>query len=165
MSRAIIIPASQDEMITVADLIDITQYQDVVGGYVEPIPFDDEGNTLFVNEEGKLRHLQLNVRASLLWHVSIAPNAMHEVLCGDVALVGPHDQDGKILDLAGSLIDLLLATPLYAVEFHPKRDGAWTRIGPTFDDYFVASMWGLSNVMGTEVISGLRITPLRSAAD
>jgi len=50
----------------VKDEPDLKTAQDFVGGYVEGISFPN-GDYLIVNEEGKLRGLELNVPATKLW--------------------------------------------------------------------------------------------------
>ena len=50
----------------VKDEPDLKTAQDFVGGYVEGISFPN-GDYLIVNEEGKLRGLELNVPATRLW--------------------------------------------------------------------------------------------------
>jgi hypothetical protein len=50
----------------VKDEPDLKTAQDFVGGYVEGISFPN-GDYLIVNEEGKLRGLELNEPATKLW--------------------------------------------------------------------------------------------------
>ncbi len=50
----------------VKDEPDLKTAQDFVGGYVEGISFPN-GDYLIVNEEGKLRGLELNKPATKLW--------------------------------------------------------------------------------------------------
>lgn len=76
MKGAITIIAPQGEVVTEpADAKDdaqlLARLQAIVGGYVERVPYLTRANgracVAFANEEGKLRGLPYNERATLLW--------------------------------------------------------------------------------------------------
>ncbi|WP_396653769.1 DUF3846 domain-containing protein [Microbacterium sp. ARD31] len=64
--RGLLIPSGEDpiEERTLASLPD---YQKAVGGWIEAIDLPDVGITIYVNEEGLLRQLPFNPRATFLW--------------------------------------------------------------------------------------------------
>jgi hypothetical protein len=59
--------------------------QRAVGGYIEAVAFEDL--ILYCNEEGKIRGLPANARATALWH-HLAGGPTGDVLMGDVLVVG-----------------------------------------------------------------------------
>ena len=63
-------------------------YQAVVGGWVEPLHLEKAKLTLFVNEEGKIRGLPFNRRATALWWLLDRLARERGELVGDVVLVG-----------------------------------------------------------------------------
>lgn len=80
--------------------------QEAVGGYIEVLPAR-VGSTLLanlvVNEEGLLRRLRPNPRASALRrHVAATP------IVGDAVLVGLIDEEGEMLGLTPEKVDLVL---------------------------------------------------------
>lgn len=79
---------------------DLASYQAIVGGYIEGV----FGNvcTMYVNEEGILRSLPFNSRATLFAN-SILGHSIR--LFGDVLILGTGDGDGSDTDVRPSVVD------------------------------------------------------------
>lgn len=60
-----------------------------VGGYIEAAPIFDRRLTMYCNEEGKLQGLPVNRLATIL-----LDHGAHDVIVGDVVLVGGADVEG-----------------------------------------------------------------------
>lgn len=75
------------ELTKVPSLQDLQRW---VGGYIERIPYWDtyfgERCIVFANEEGKMRNLPLNVRATKMWQITIAPRPVYP-LVGPIAII------------------------------------------------------------------------------
>lgn len=82
---------------------DLRNLQGIVGGYIEAVNtmYDVAGvpqAIFWCNEEGKLKGLPLNRRATALWYtIEGGPTGDH--FCGTVILSGGADPDGDILPL------------------------------------------------------------------
>lgn len=64
------------------------------------------GVTIYINEEGLLRRLPFNSRASFLWWYYV-PAARESLLVGDVVIVGWPDVDGESTDVPEAVLQLL----------------------------------------------------------
>jgi len=62
----------------------LEELQGLIGGYIEPVCRFSDGSTLFANEEGKLRYLPVNVRATEMYHARVATD---DVIRGPAVLV------------------------------------------------------------------------------
>jgi len=56
----------------------LVEMQMIVGGYIQPLQVDHEGHrrTMIVNEEGKLRSLPLNLRATKIAGLTIVGDVL-----------------------------------------------------------------------------------------
>jgi hypothetical protein len=91
--RLIIIPADDAQEIRVREAEKaprLQELQDICDGYIEAVPHwvEHEGMrcVVYCNEEGKMRDLPLNRRATLLWYAALG-TPVDDVLCGDIAIV------------------------------------------------------------------------------
>lgn len=89
MVTTLLIPADIDRPIEIADMASLADYQKAVGGYIEAIGARPPAVTFIVNEEGKLRELPLNTRATVLWWYIEERFVNTDSLRGDVVLAGP----------------------------------------------------------------------------
>lgn len=110
--RALLIPADPTKPVSVIDLNagpgSLKNLQGAVGGYVE-VQAHAEGD-LWLNEEGRLIDLPINVRANrfLLSDSQLAKE--HEVsergiMYGDVVMTGPPDREGDSTPVSQEMID------------------------------------------------------------
>jgi hypothetical protein len=68
----------------------LKQLQEFVGGYIQQIPlwhrYLDTRCTVYADEEGKLYHKPINVRATQMWKEAIYPRQAYP-LCGDIVII------------------------------------------------------------------------------
>lgn len=62
----------------------LDELQAVVGGYIELVRLS-RGRDMWINEEGKLNELPINLAATKLWHEVYGPN---DIIVGDVMVTG-----------------------------------------------------------------------------
>ena len=87
MVRGIIIPVNNSASLTGTTFETLEDYQQAVGGWIEAVDIPDLGVTMYVNEEGLVRELPFNRRATFLWRFHV-PQAREARLVGDVARAG-----------------------------------------------------------------------------
>lgn len=91
-----------------ADSNELLTLQSAVGGLIEVATLQS-GYTMFMNEEGKIHELPVNIKATEIWLANF-PN-FPDVIMGDVVLAGGTDEEGEQLGLdpeyANSLLKLL----------------------------------------------------------
>lgn len=89
------------------ELTKLEDYQQVVGGWIEPVSIPTLG-TMYVNEEGKLRNLPTNeVATKLARHFDLILE--WDDIRGDVVLVGPNrkgDDSDVLPELLSRVVDL-----------------------------------------------------------
>ena len=90
---------------------DLESLQKIVGGYIEAVStsYDDAGvpqAIFWLNEEGKLKRLRPNGRATALWWaLEGGPTGDH--FCGTVILSGGNDGEGDMLPVPQVFVDRL----------------------------------------------------------
>lgn len=67
MVKTVYIPVDTDEEVEVREAEDVEALQAAVGGWLEAIDVPSLDITIYINEEGRVRHLPFNSRASFLW--------------------------------------------------------------------------------------------------
>ena len=134
MVQGIIIPADNTAPLTASRLDSLENYMRAVGGWIEAVDIPDLGVTLYVNEEGLIRDLPFNRRATFLWrfHVRQARNAR---LVGDVAVVGLTDDEGENTELPSDLRRRLLKPGVYRVRTREQGKTRWHEEPIDRDDY------------------------------
>lgn len=91
MARALVIPTHIEQDYYYADVESLEDYQNIVKGFIEGITLPQlPGTTMFINEEGKLRKMALNVRATALYD--------GDLIVGPALLVNV-DQHGESVDI------------------------------------------------------------------
>ncbi|MCC4907758.1 DUF3846 domain-containing protein [Microbacterium sp. cx-59] len=108
MVRALRIPVDPDEPITEVQVESLEDYQGIVGGYIEPVDIPALGVTVYVNEEGLLRQLSLNSRATFLWWYFVPEARQKAMLVGPALVVGLPNRNGESTDIPGEATELLL---------------------------------------------------------
>lgn len=181
MVRGIFLPTVEDK-IEVRDFATLEAYQTAVSGWIEAVDVPGLGITIYVNEEGLLRHLPFNSRASFLWWYH-APGTRQAMLVGDAVIVGLRDDDGNDTDVPERVVDLLTDDGEYAVlikvggvpdSFSASRfyrillplghgDPNWCVSCTRYEGYLAAVAWALvflerwSDAVETEVVRVSRL--------
>lgn len=140
MPWGILIPANEEAPLEFRLFGQLIDYQEAVGGWIEAIDIETPPATFYVNEEGKIRNLPQNRRATLmLWATHRATHG-REVLVGNAVLIGlPDDIEGDTQDVPDELVTLLLKTEVYKYEVETAEEaGKWYGNQARFDNYFEA---------------------------
>lgn len=179
MVKGIQVPVDPSEPLEVCDFANLAAYQAAVEGWIEPVDIPDLGITIYVNEEGRLRHLPFNSRVSFLWWYNV-PQARQAMLVGNAVIVGMPDRNGDNTDVPDELLALLTNEGEYAVMIKVGADPAWrtdpmskvssivlplTSGAPNwylssarYSDYFEAAVWAMvllerwSDAVDTKVV-------------
>jgi hypothetical protein len=120
------------------DAENVETIRGLVGGSFEAFNFEEPPASILANDEAMLWSLPFNHRATvLLWQHDKGLRGQVYV-SGDAILTGSPDRRGFTKSVPSQLIELLLETKSYAVEFLHHPDGPWSRKGMPFDNWFDA---------------------------
>ncbi|WP_431774550.1 DUF3846 domain-containing protein [Streptomyces cucumeris] len=112
--------------------------QEMVGGKYEAFNLDEPPASILANDEAMLWSLPFNHRATvLLWQHAKGLRGQ-AYISGDAILTGMPDGRGFTKSVPQQLVQLLLETETYGVEFLHHPDGPWSRKSLTFTDWFEA---------------------------
>ena len=183
MVKGIYVPADDSEALEIRELEKLEDYQEAVDGWIEAVDVPSLGVTIYVNEEGLLRRLPFNPRASFLWWYHV-PGAHQTMLVGDVVIVGPRDDNGDGNDVPEEVVDLLTVTREYAVAVQiggvsapSESDGrlssillplthgdpSWCLSLTRHEDYFSAAAWAVvfrvrwADAVNVKVVSSVEL--------
>ena len=140
MVQGIIIPADNTAPLRATAFGSLEDYQRAVGGWIEAVDIPDLGITMYVNEEGLIRDLPFNRRATFLWRFHV-PRARDVRLVGDVAVVGLADDEGENTELPENLRQRLLEPGVYRVRSRAHAEDRWHEEPIDRDDYLEAVVW------------------------
>ena len=143
MVTGIVIPHESELAMQRVEFRNLTDYQKVVGGYIEEVFVDGETLAIIADDEGKLKGLPVNKRATLLWWL-FSPTAIGtDELVGDIVILGAPKR-GDMTSVPNSLSRLLLEKHEYRVQVcvSPVQD-SWTQIGPNYPNFFEATISAL----------------------
>lgn len=140
MVHGIIIPADNTAPLRTATLDSFQDFQRAVGGWFEAVDIPDLGVTMYVNEEGLIRDLPFNRRATFLWRFHV-PQARDARLVGDVAVVGLTDDEGESTELPSELRQWLLKPGVYRVRTRELGRNQWREEPVDRDDYVETVIW------------------------
>lgn len=95
--KIVVIPADSSQAVEVREIEATPEVMGgIVGGWLEVVGLTGPLASLYINEEGKLRRLPLNQRATALVQ---RHNAMlGDFIVGDVFIAGPPDLEGNDTD-------------------------------------------------------------------
>jgi hypothetical protein len=157
---AILIPASQEAPIKRRKLDrNLAAYQDLVGGKIEPVDLNNPPASMYINEEGILLHLPINMRAT---HVVWAHNELlrnESIILGDTFIVGPVDRNGDDLTVPHAYIDLLFPAEPFRVEVLARGETVWAGNAMTYDTWEQAYMAADNLYRRWTLADKLRIVP------
>ncbi|OZD38961.1 hypothetical protein CH252_30820 [Rhodococcus sp. 06-1477-1B] len=140
MVQGIIIPADNTAPLTTDTLNSLEDAQRAVGGWIEAVDIPELGVTIYVNEEGLIRDLPFNRRATFLWRFHV-PQAHDARLVGDVAVVGMTDDEGENTELPKDLLQRLLEPSIYRVRTRASGQERWHEEPIDRDDYLETVVW------------------------
>lgn len=140
MITGILLPCEEEQPVKRVefDAENHTTIQEMVGGTFEAFNLDEPPASILANDEVMLWSLPFNHRATvLLWQHAKGLRGK-AYISGDAVLTGMPDGRGRTKSVPQQLIELLLETKSYAVEFLHHPDGPWSRKGVPFDNWFDA---------------------------
>jgi hypothetical protein len=145
VARGVHVPARITHPVTVREFDNLADYQAGVGGPIEAIDIRLLDIKMYVNEEGLLRGLDLNSRATFLWWYHVPESRQRAFLVGDAVILGWPDQDGESTDLPDALLALFSKPGFYWLEVQREEGEEWVALAdlPQFEDYFDAVVWAL----------------------
>lgn len=106
MIKALVIPVGSPARVEEISG-DLRSLQKLVGGYLEAVHLDWEGTHVYVNEEGRLRQMPVNLAATALAQQS-GKLPLDTVLVGPVVVLGGHLISGNEADCPQHVIDMIL---------------------------------------------------------
>lgn len=143
MVKGLVIPADPERPVEVLAFQRLEDYQAIVGGWIEAVDVPPLGVTTYVNEEGLLRKLPFNSRATSLWWYEL-PHLRHQaMLVGDAVIVGLPDDDGESTDIPESTLALLTRKEPYEVLALLGDSPTWRKHPWLYSDYFEAVVWAM----------------------
>lgn len=144
MVTGIVIPHETQLSLQKVEFQSLSDYQTAVGGYIETVKMDGHPLVIVADEDGKVKHLPINRRATcLLWLLNPA-GLGGEFLVGDVVILGARPR-GSITDLPANLLALLLESTKFQVKvLLSKGFDTWVPIGEPVGDFFEATTRALN---------------------
>jgi len=137
MVQGIVIPRDRTKPPWLQELAGISDFQNIVGGLVEPVEVEGFGATIWMNEATVHEHGQFNARATALWWYFSPEHTMRHFILGDVVIVGAIDKHGGG-EAPAHLVHGLLHPHRYVVQMSPNDD-AWGDTYASFDTIFEAA--------------------------
>ncbi|WP_416985898.1 DUF3846 domain-containing protein [Streptomyces sp. T028] len=137
---SILLPCDEEQPIQrlEVDAENVGTIQGIVGGSFEAFNFDTPPASVLANDEAMLWSLPFNLRATvLLWQHAKGLRGK-AYISGDAILTGAPDSRGFTKSVPQQLIELLLETETYSVEFLHHPDGPWSRKAITFSAWLEA---------------------------
>ena len=160
MVRALIIPAADHEPVRECEVETLEDYQAVVGGWIEPVDIPVLGVTVYVNEEGLLRQLAFNPRATFLWWYFVPEARQTAMLVGPVLVVGLPDRSGDSTGVPNEVAAMLTQPGEWRVEVRTVGDPKWYRNQMTYSDYFEALVWAMLTLERWSAAEYVRVVPV-----
>ncbi len=164
MVTALFIPADEDRNLELREVQRFEDLQTAVGGWAEAVDIPQLGVTVYVNEEGLLRHLPFNSRALFLrWFHE--PRSRKSMLVGDALITGLRDEVNDFTESPSELLDLLTTIQTFSIVLKLSSDRVmrydqdeklgqvlfplisgdprWMVSGASCPTYFAAAVWAI----------------------
>jgi len=128
MITAVVLPADIDQPIRQQQIrpSDLATYRELVGGNLEVVELFRPSASLYINDEGKLNHLPLNQRATVITWAHNSAFRGYDLILGDAFIVGPVDGNGDDLTVPHELVKLLFDTSSYRIEIKTAGSSQWS---------------------------------------
>ncbi len=165
MITAIVIPDDLEQPLRQEQIspADVDAYRNVVDGPLQVVTFDRPRACLYVNEEGKLEMFStVNARATALTWVHNSLLRGHDVIVGNVLLVGPPDGAGYDTSVPDEYAELLFTARAFKVEVQVHGDEAWYSNEQVFGDVFDAYVAGIELARRWTQVVHVRVVPVRA---
>ncbi len=154
MVQSIVIPHNADCRPYLADLADLGEFQEAVGGWLEPIDIEVLDVTVYVNEALQRGLSPVNPRATALrWFFSSSPERGH-FMVGDVILTA-RDHGDAAAELPERVVYGLIECHKFVVVVSTDGEN-WFETPACFDTVFEAALWALVMSMGSDLRVSIR---------
>ncbi len=157
MHLGIVIPADESAEPFEQQFEGLPGYHEVVGGWVEAVHLEQAKLTLFVNEEGKVRGLPLNRRATALWWLLDRMARERDELVGDVVLIGAANGQSTSTEAPRDLAHLILRAEVLHSEIRLADRLGWHRTELQFTNYFDAAINALLYFRSDDAVTDVRV--------
>jgi hypothetical protein len=136
-----------------------TDYQKAVGGYVEIVKLEGHSLAIVADEDGKVKGLPINRRATILWWLLNPKVIGGDHMVGDVVLLGA-ERRGEMTDVTDDFMALLLSTKHYQVKVLLSRTfDTWVPIGFPVSNFFEAAIRALRLIEVWEPATDVKVVP------
>lgn len=160
MVTGIVIPTYPAQPLEQREFVGLGDYRTAVDGWVEALDLLDLGVTIYINEEGHLRHLPMNSRASFLWWYHVPVTRQTAMLVGDAVVVGLPGRNGESTDVPDAVRKLLLTPTDYRVEVRTVGDPKWYGNQAIYPDYWEAIVWAMVTLERWRLAEDVRVVPV-----
>lgn len=142
MVQGLFIPAMELLPVAIDGFDGLDSFQTAVDGFIEPITVRKPPLTIYVNEEGKVRHLPVNRRATYMWWLFEPASRGVDVIVGD-AVVAASERSPVAVGLLRTLHGA--AAGSFRVEAKSARPpfGWIPHSEPLFTDWFEAAKYAI----------------------
>lgn len=123
------------------------------------------GTTIDVNEEGLIRQIPLNPRATFLWWFYVPAARQKAVLVGDALLVGMPDQRGDSTAVPDEVLELAASSMRWRVEYLTESDARWRQGDVGHDDVWETMVWGMALVERSADVKNVRLARFDEPAE
>lgn len=165
MAKGIYIPVEPDSPLEVREFASLEDYQQAVGGLIEPVDLVDVGATIYVNEEGLVYELPFNPRATFMWWLHVPAAKNKAILVGDAVIIGLPDHGGNTTGIPEDLERVLLHEGKFKLEVRVVGDPAWYTSAASFDSYHETCIYGLLVLERRLTAEEVRIVPFHEDVD
>lgn len=141
----------------------LAHYQEAVGGWIEPIEIPALGICLYLNEEGRLRKLPFNPRATFLAWFHLPELRQRVMLFGAAVIVGAADEQGETTDVPGDIEHVLDPGAQFSLEVRVGSASEWHR-HPGALGYFDAAVLAMVVAERSPLPTEIRIRTLGGVA-
>jgi hypothetical protein len=161
MVTAIVIPVDLDEPVRQQQLnnSDLDAYRQIVGGHLQVVNLIQPPASLYLNEEGKLEGLAVNLRATALLWVHNGAYRERDVVVGPAFIVGPPDRRGDDTSAPDDLLELLFDTERYRMQVKTINGTGWHGNELVFTDWFAAYRYVLDLAGRWTLVDEVRVIP------
>lgn len=160
MPQGVLIPVDEAEPLRVVDLKNVSDYQKLIGGWVEVTDLDSPEASIWFDEEGKLKNLPLNRRASLILWMHNPSFRDRDVVKGPAIVLGPGNEYGETQDVPAELKMLLTVRETLRVEVQTADNGeAWNTNQRRFPDWVDAYNFALALSDRWMAVERVRVVP------
>jgi hypothetical protein len=158
---AIVIPVDLNEPLRLEqiDPADLNAYRRLVGeANIEVVSLEQPDASMYMDEEGKLKELEVNQRATAVaWTHQSGLRNRRDPIVGPAFIVGAVDKRGNDKTAPFQLIRLLTETGSFQVELQIEGDPTWHRDGTVFDVIWDAYIYAVQMAMEPGVCEEVRV--------